>query len=67
MIYLVCGGQLYAVTGSLTSPGYPDHYPHDRDCTWVIHAAPGHQIKLNFTDFQLEEHQNCEYDYLEIR
>ena len=27
----------------------------------------GNQIILNVTDFELESHPNCNYDYLEIR
>ena len=36
------------------------------DCTWVIRAPPGQQIRLNVTSFQLEHHVQCNYDYLEV-
>ncbi|KAI1280397.1 Cubilin [Halotydeus destructor] len=62
-----CGGHYYAETGVIRSPGWPAHYPVNKLCTWIIHAADGHQVALNFTSFQLEEHSQCSYDHLEIR
>ena len=38
-----------------------------RDCEWTITVDPGNQILLNVTEFELEHHSNCNYDYLEIR
>ncbi|CAG0918336.1 unnamed protein product [Notodromas monacha] len=63
----VCGGEFYSETGMIRSPGYPYGYPHNRECVWTIVAPPGRQVYLNFTDFEIEAHQNCEYDFLEIR
>ncbi|CAG0925413.1 unnamed protein product, partial [Notodromas monacha] len=62
-----CGGEFYSETGMIRSPGYPYGYPHNRECVWTIVAPPGRQVYLNFTDFEIEAHQNCEYDFLEIR
>ena len=62
-----CGRALVAETGVLTSPDYPDNYPHNRNCTWTITVPAGHQISINFTTFSLESHARCQYDYLEIR
>ena len=63
----VCGQDLTSSTGMIMSPNFPNSYPHQRDCTWTITAPEGNQILLNFTDFALESHPNCNYDYLEIR
>lgn len=63
----VCGQDYTALTGVITSPNYPDNYPHQRECTWTITAPEGNQILLNVTNFSLENHPNCNYDFLEIR
>ncbi|XP_054719322.1 cubilin-like [Uloborus diversus] len=62
-----CGGQIHRSSGVLRSPGYPNHYPHSASCIWLIHAPEGRQITLNVTDFNLELHSDCNFDYLEIR
>lgn len=62
-----CGGNFYTESGVVKSPGYPDHYPNNRDCIWVLQVADGHQLSINFTAFNLEIHSRCSYDYVEIR
>jgi cubilin len=54
-------------TGVISSPNYPENYPHLRECIWTIVIPEGHQIMLNVTDFKMEEHALCKYDFLEIR
>ncbi|KAH3692443.1 hypothetical protein DPMN_194284 [Dreissena polymorpha] len=63
----LCGSDLSDATGVITSPNFPDGYPHERQCTWTITAPDGYQILLNVTDFNLENHPLCNFDYLEIR
>jgi hypothetical protein len=64
----VCGGTYFTSKGTLQSPNYPNYYPHNKDCTWIISVPTGQQIKLNVTDFSLEGRSGrCPYDYLEIR
>lgn len=65
--FLVCGGNYYTSAGVIKSPGYPDEYPSNKDCTWIITVPPGQQIMLNITDFDLERYIGCRYDWLEIR
>ncbi|KAJ8975808.1 hypothetical protein NQ317_013739, partial [Molorchus minor] len=36
-------------------------------CEWIIHAAPGNHLSLNFNEFKLIQSDNCNTDYLEIR
>ncbi|XP_074652971.1 cubilin-like [Tubulanus polymorphus] len=64
---LLCGGQLQTLVGEITSPNYPSNYPHTRECVWTIVLPSSHQIVLNITDFGMESHSNCRYDYVEIR
>lgn len=53
--------------GNFTSPNYPQHYPHDQDCTWTITVPPGYYIYLHFEHFRLEDGgSHCPYDYVQI-
>ena len=61
-----CGGHLYAMTGTLRTPNYPENYPRSVSCEWVIEAPNKHQVILRVNDFKLER-KGCLYDYLEIR
>ncbi|CAB1340813.1 unnamed protein product [Coregonus sp. 'balchen'] len=61
-----CGTTLNAPSGSLTSPGHPNNYPHGANCTWYISVAPGNLIRLSFTSFNMEYHTSCNYDYVEV-
>ena len=51
----------------ITSPYYPDNYPSQRTCTYVISQPPGSVIRAQFLDFDIEGSQNCNYDYIQIR
>ncbi|KAM8967664.1 cubilin [Pelodytes ibericus] len=61
-----CGNTLTAPEGTITSPRYPEVYPHGVTCVWLISVPPGNIIRLSFTSFNLEFFQSCGYDYLEI-
>lgn len=62
-----CGEELSGPSGSFYSPGYPSRYPSNRECIWYIHTAPGSSIQLTIQEFDIEYHQNCSYDVLEVR
>nr|DBA24038.1 TPA: hypothetical protein GDO54_011744 [Pyxicephalus adspersus] len=57
-----CGGTVRGTSGIISSPGFPNEYHNNADCTWTIVTEPGDTISLVFTDFQMEE----KYDYLEV-
>ncbi|KAG5881774.1 hypothetical protein JTB14_021144 [Gonioctena quinquepunctata] len=63
----VCGGSYFTSAGVIKSPKYPESYPTNRECTWIIHVKSGQQIMLNVTDFDIESYSGCRYDWLEIR
>ncbi|KAK3892747.1 hypothetical protein Pcinc_003437 [Petrolisthes cinctipes] len=64
----VCGADLQgAEYGSIKSPGYPGRYPLNRDCYWTVQVTPGKRIKFHFPTLQMEHHDNCSYDFLEVR
>ncbi|CAL8235723.1 unnamed protein product [Boreogadus saida] len=48
------------------SPNYPDDYSNNFTFTWVIYAPQGHVVRLDFTDFDLEESDGCLYDSLVV-
>lgn len=62
-----CGGILNQENGEITSPGYPNQYPLNLDCIWVILAPSNQVIQVEFRSFQLERQSRCLYDYLEVR
>ncbi|XP_052282438.1 deleted in malignant brain tumors 1 protein-like [Dreissena polymorpha] len=61
-----CGGNLTGPFGCITSPNFPSNYTNGVRCTWVINAPEGYRIHVTFTEFALEKHDECEYDYLEL-
>ncbi|XP_051897290.1 tolloid-like protein 2 [Pristis pectinata] len=61
-----CGHKISSVEGVIASPNWPDKYPNRKECTWTISAPPGHRVKLAFNEFEIEQHQECIYDYLEV-
>ncbi|XP_032366699.1 cubilin [Etheostoma spectabile] len=61
-----CGDTLTSPSGTITSPGHPNNYPHGANCTWYISVAPGNLVRLSFDSFNLEYHTNCYYDYVEV-
>ncbi|KAK9878934.1 hypothetical protein WA026_003756 [Henosepilachna vigintioctopunctata] len=63
------GGCKYEVStsvGTFSSPNYPDNYPSRKDCVWHFITTPGHRIRIAFTTFEIEPHQDCSYDYVEF-
>ena len=55
-------------SGQISTPkfglkNYPAHYHWD----WYLLAPEGHQIQIKFESFELEQSDDCQNDYLEIR
>ncbi|CAH8630358.1 unnamed protein product [Schistosoma guineensis] len=63
----ICGGELQMEEGTLTSPNYPEFYRPSKECVWQIVVPVGYSVALIFHSFQLEKHDTCVYDYLEVR
>ncbi|XP_018429646.1 PREDICTED: tolloid-like protein 2 [Nanorana parkeri] len=61
-----CEHRLVNGEGTISSPSYPDKYPSRKECTWGISTTAGHRVKLVFNDFEIELHQECAYDHLEL-
>ncbi|XP_063217252.1 protein tolkin-like isoform X2 [Bacillus rossius redtenbacheri] len=63
----VCGGELSAeLNGHLESPNYPEDYQPNKECIWKISAPEDYQVALKFQSFEVENHDNCVYDYVEV-
>ena len=53
-------------TNMISSPNYPDFYPNNASMEYVLIAPAGEIIQLSFTEFKLENHTNCFYDWVLI-
>ncbi|OCT85044.1 CUB domain-containing protein 2 [Xenopus laevis] len=61
-----CGGVLSAPEGNLSTPNFPGLYPPYTECCWLIVVSEGSTVQLQFHHFNLEYHEECEYDYVKI-
>ena len=61
-----CGGSLISATGDIISPNYPEPYGKSALCTWNIVVAAGSVVQIVFVDFEMEPHNSCRFDYLEV-
>ncbi|XP_015669046.1 membrane frizzled-related protein [Protobothrops mucrosquamatus] len=61
-----CGGTLTSLEGQFFSPNYPKPYPHLQICLWHISVPMGHVIQLQFYNFSLESHEDCNFDFVEV-
>ncbi|XP_060917704.1 bone morphogenetic protein 1-like isoform X4 [Labrus mixtus] len=61
-----CDHFVNTVSGTISSPNWPDRYPSKKACTWSLSTTPGHRVKLIFNEIDMEAHLECAYDHLEI-
>lgn len=57
---------LSAPSGNFSSPNFPRLYPYNTECSWLIVVAEGSSVLLTFHAFDLEYHDTCGFDFLEI-
>ncbi|XP_053662149.1 cubilin homolog [Anopheles marshallii] len=62
-----CGGNFFAASGTIRSPGWPKNYLSNKACEWVITVPAGQQIMLLVYTFKMEKHRSCRFDGLTIR
>ncbi|XP_077576681.1 neuropilin-2a isoform X1 [Stigmatopora nigra] len=59
-------------SGTIESPGFPDKYPHNLECSYMIMAPAGVDVTLTFLTFDLENDPllvgegDCKYDWLDV-
>ncbi|KAG7190872.1 hypothetical protein KM043_006933 [Ampulex compressa] len=64
----VCGGEVELDgIGHLESPNYPEEYQSSKECVWKLSVPKDYQVALKFQSFEIENHDNCVYDYVEVR
>ncbi|CAH1245691.1 TLL1 [Branchiostoma lanceolatum] len=61
-----CGGLVTGGKAILQSPGFPDYYPNRVDCVWRIVNRRGRHVRLKFRAFEVENQEDCTFDYLAI-
>ncbi|GCB71772.1 neuropilin and tolloid-like protein 2 isoform X4 [Scyliorhinus torazame] len=54
--------------GYFSSPNYPNAYPPNRECIYILEAAPRQRIELTFDElYNIEPSWDCRFDHLEVR
>ncbi|XP_038654206.1 neuropilin-1a isoform X2 [Scyliorhinus canicula] len=67
-----CSKNFTAESAEIKSPGFPEKYPNNLECTYMIFAPATAEILLDFASFDLEPDDNsregmlCRFDRLEI-
>ncbi|XP_037552357.1 neuropilin-2a [Nematolebias whitei] len=67
-----CFRNFTSPSGMIESPGFPDKYPHNLECSYMIMAPPRMDITLTFLTFDLENDPlmvgegDCKYDWLMV-
>ncbi|KAG8252003.1 hypothetical protein J6590_068211 [Homalodisca vitripennis] len=53
-------------TAVVSSPGYPQNYKRNLQCTWIVDTDPGYHLVINFTTMDLEQFDECNSDYVAV-
>uniref|UniRef100_A0A3P8X163 Neuropilin n=1 Tax=Cynoglossus semilaevis TaxID=244447 RepID=A0A3P8X163_CYNSE len=67
-----CSRNFTSPLGLIESPGFPDKYPHNLECSFIIIVPPSMDVTLSFLTFDLENDPlpggegECKYDWLEV-
>ncbi|XP_028833097.1 neuropilin-1a-like [Denticeps clupeoides] len=67
-----CSTNLTETSGVIHTPGFPEKYPNNLECTYMIFAPQFSEIVLQFLHFSLEPDTTpppgavCRYDWVEI-
>jgi hypothetical protein len=57
-----CNRTIYADSGVIESPNFPNEYPPNLNCAWKIVVSKGNKINLQFTEFDLEHENQTEIE-----
>ncbi|KAH9504455.1 hypothetical protein Btru_063684 [Bulinus truncatus] len=62
-----CGYNITDQAGVITSPNFPQNYPNNAECNWLITVATDQIIDVRFTHLDLDRYsdQNC-LDYIQF-
>lgn len=54
--------------GHFASPNFPNTYPPNKECVYILEAAPRQRIELTFDEpYHIEPSFECRFDHLEVR
>ncbi|XP_060077267.1 blastula protease 10-like [Ylistrum balloti] len=62
-----CGGRLTGTHGVIQSSNYPQNYNLNTKCSWLIEAPEQSSIDLQIQEFHIEDGDDCNNDFLEIK
>uniref|UniRef100_A0A4X2M7T4 Cubilin n=1 Tax=Vombatus ursinus TaxID=29139 RepID=A0A4X2M7T4_VOMUR len=62
-----CNREYNQAFGYLKSPGWPENYSPNLDCSTILRAPSNHSITLFFHSFNVESTRECTHDFLEVR
>ena len=58
-LYVVCGGNIDVQSrGTFHSPNFPNKFPMDMQCAWVLTTSQSNNVILEFNDFEVCTSQN---------
>ncbi|XP_078344448.1 uncharacterized protein LOC144630040 [Oculina patagonica] len=63
----ICNVNFSTLSGTIMSPNYPQIYPNNMKCEWIIDLDPGYDITLAFHKFILETEAACSFDWLTVQ
>lgn len=66
--FSVCGGRIYGSSGRIASDNYPNSYPANSDCSWVIIVPTGRTVRAQFNGtFNIAgSGSGCQGDYIQV-
>ena len=64
-----CGDKKMTTQGTITSPNYPNKFPTNVTCWWVIKSPKSKHVKISITDMAMQHRQNddCSRGHLALR
>uniref|UniRef100_A0A3B3ZU13 CUB domain-containing protein n=1 Tax=Periophthalmus magnuspinnatus TaxID=409849 RepID=A0A3B3ZU13_9GOBI len=64
-----CGTWVRNINGGVfTSPNYPNTYPPNKECVYILEALPRQRIQLVFDkNYYIEPSFECRFDHIEVR
>lgn len=62
-----CGGVINSLNQTIAPPSDGgDGLGHDQNCTWIIVAPLRSSVHLNWISFDMEESDDCAFDYVSV-
>ena len=63
---LDCDGSFSDTSGFITSPSFPNEYPNNADCTYIITEPQSAYVQLTVISFDISC-ENEKSDYIDVR